>query len=109
MNNNRNIYQNNPSNPQTSMNETIAAMATKVIASNPNFQSVLAAAISSYVGNNNKPINNINDQKKSLSPPRINAQLSEGSSSLMLFPTSLPLPVSKNSASAAVNSRDHIS
>lgn len=97
--NSRLIHQNpsnntNNNNSQQSLNETIAAVATKAIASNPNLQSVLAAAISSYVGNNKGSL----DQKiKSSSPPRID-QSSDGGGSLMLFPTS-----------DAAGARDHIS
>ncbi|XP_021722959.1 probable WRKY transcription factor 72 [Chenopodium quinoa] len=98
---NNNIFQ-NPSNnnAQQSLNETIAAVATKAIASNPNFQSVLAAAISSYVGNKAN-----NDQKTASFP----SGGSESGRSLALFPTSLPLSTSKsNNASVGADARDHI-
>ncbi|XP_021844620.2 WRKY transcription factor 72A-like isoform X2 [Spinacia oleracea] len=107
-----NIYQ-NPSNnnnnvqqqqQQQSLNETIAAVATKAIASNPNFQSVLAAAISSYVGNKAN-----NDQKMTSFPSSGALQSAESSRSLALFPTSLPaLSTSKNNASVAADARDNV-
>ncbi|KMT07123.1 hypothetical protein BVRB_6g154510 [Beta vulgaris subsp. vulgaris] len=95
----RNMYQ-NPSNnsQQQSFNETIAAVATKAIASNPNFQSVLAAAISSYVGNKT----NNNDLKVPSSQP------TEGGRSLTLFPTQLSSSTTKSNASVGADTRDHI-
>lgn len=93
------MYQ-NPSNnsQQQSFNETIAAVATKAIASNPNFQSVLAAAISSYVGNKT----NNNDLKVPSSQP------TEGGRSLTLFPTQLSSSTTKSNASVGADTRDHI-
>lgn len=107
MSNNNNVYQNpsnnNNSQPQ-SLNETIAAVATKAIASNPNFQSVLAAAISSYVGNKA----NNNDQKNVPAFSSSGSQSSESGRSLTLFPTSSPLSTSKSNASVATDARNHI-
>ncbi|XP_021746200.1 probable WRKY transcription factor 72 [Chenopodium quinoa] len=105
---NDNIFQNpsnnnNNNNAQQSLNETIAAVATKAIASNPNFQSVLAAAISSYVGNKAN-----NDQKMASFPSSGAFQSTESGRSLTLFPNSLPLSTSKSNASVGADARDHI-
>ena len=89
INNNNNIKNNNIfQNPKSSLNDTLAAAATKAIATNPNFQSILAAAISSYVGNKNN-----NFEQKNGSQPK-----DQGDQSLTLFPTT-----SKNNASVGVD------
>ncbi|KAK9707283.1 hypothetical protein RND81_07G186500 [Saponaria officinalis] len=99
----KSIYQSLNSHHQA-LNETIAAAATKAIASNPNFQSVLEAAISTYVGNNsnnnsnnsnanninnNNNNNNNNENKKSTLVGWSGKSESTEGGSLTLFPSSM--------------------
>ncbi|KAH9618666.1 hypothetical protein KSS87_004608 [Heliosperma pusillum] len=101
----KSIYQSLNSHHQA-LNETIAAAATKAIASNPKFQSVLEAAISSYVGNNrannNISTNNTDHKKSPLSFPW------SSSSSQSSESGSLPLSTSvKSNVNGAVDTRDN--
>ena len=93
----------NPNNPQPSLNEAI----TKAIAANPNFQSVLAAAISSYVGNKTTTTttSNNNSEQRKPSPTLCNSQTEANGRSLSLFPT-----LASNSTShGGVDKKDHSS
>ncbi|XP_074291958.1 WRKY transcription factor 72A-like [Silene latifolia] len=105
----KSIYQSLNSHHQA-LNVTIAAAATKAIASNPNFQSVLEAAISSYVGNSrtSNNSNNNTDHKKSslLFPWSSSTSQSSKSGSLSLCPNPSSSSL-KSNANGTVDTRDN--
>ncbi|XP_062160941.1 WRKY transcription factor 72A-like isoform X3 [Alnus glutinosa] len=125
--NNQNAFHQQP------VEENIVA-ATKAITSNPKFRSVLAAALTSYVGDARENIQGAGDQSSSLKlkwgdsrtvnhiyPSSLQNVIGCGSSylnkspslnspqqgGLALFPPSLQLSASKGASTAPADNRDH--